>query len=39
MSLELLMGVLSDSFFHDIKVSFQNSFYVLFINMSQLVEP
>ena len=39
MSLELLMGVLSDSFLHDIKVSFQKSFCVLFINMSHQVEP
>ena len=39
MSLELLMGVLSDSFLHDNKVSFQKSFCVLFINMSHQVEP
>ena len=36
MSLELLMGVLSDSLFHDVKVSLQNLFCVLFINMPQV---
>ena len=39
MSLELLMGVLLDSFVHDVKVSFHNSFCVLFINRSHQVEP